>query len=253
MSAALKGPWVLADFLLWDFSFILLRLSFFMGSFFFFFPECPLERVGSIRRWCEFLWRLWVKSSKFYLQQSSSGAQLWSQNPNLTYVCTLRAWDCCKQQVAPVLPSHFLIFPPTSYPLISLLSPACLCSFVLHFFLDLRSPPLFASSANSSALVHLTLFFFLSSSQPSGPDDVLGPSKDDRTVPSTGWVRRQLKRPQSRAHSPGTPTGLQQHGTSSLKALSHSSLRALYFKHLRDYIAAVINLRGPICLRCDCL
>ena len=53
-------------------------------------------------------------------------------------------------------PLIFSFFPPTSYPLISLLSPACLCSFVLHFLLDLRSPPLFASSANSSVL----LFFF---------------------------------------------------------------------------------------------
>lgn len=44
--------------------------------------------------------------------------------------------------------------------------------------------------------------------QPSGPDDMLGPSKDDRTVSSVGWVRRQLKHPL--AHSSRNPTGLQQ-------------------------------------------
>lgn len=106
-----------------------------------------------------------------------------------------------------------------------------------------------------SSRILLPLFHISVFSQPSGPDNVLGPSKDDRTVPSTGWVRRQLKHPPSCAHSPRTPAGLQQHQhhwVSALKALSHSSLRALYFKHLRDYVATVINLQGPICQHCDC-
>ncbi len=57
----------------------------------------------------------------------------------------------------------------------------------------------------------------------------------------------------SLARDPHWAAAARHHHTSALKTLSHSSLRALCFKHLRDYIPTVINLRGPVCQQCDCL
>lgn len=119
--------------------------------------------------------------------------------------------------VCPVLPSHLTpaltlntlwssLFYRLPHLPISAPSAHLYSIFPLIFLAWKCTPLFFAILTNSSAFVSFSVF-----SQPSSPDNMLGPSKDDRTVPSTGWVRRQLKNPSRRAQTPRTPTGLQQH------------------------------------------
>lgn len=58
-------------------------------------------------------------------------------------------------------------------------------NFTSHFFLDIFGLKIYPHSALISPLP-MSLFHFSVFSQPSSPDYMLGPSKNDRAVPSTG-------------------------------------------------------------------
>lgn len=165
----------------------------------------------------------------------------------------------------PILPSHFSLSLSLYYPLISplLLSapPACLCSlgsFVLHFtliFLAWKCAPPFLPASQ----IHLPFVSFFPCLLPA-----IRPRQHAGTIQrwqncTKRWVSKEtIKAPSESCsytrdpHWAAVAPAVQHHWASALKALSDSSLRALYFKHRRDYIATVINLWGPICQRCDC-
>lgn len=165
----------------------------------------------------------------------------------------------------PTLPSHFSLshlltslWFSSLYRLPHLSVSASLDSFVLLFFtlifLAWKCAPWF--SAASWILPPFVSFVCLPSA--------IRPRQRAGTIQrwqncTKHWVSEEtIKAPSESCsfaqhpHWAAAAPAVRHHWASALKSLSHSSLRALYFKHLRDYISTVINLRGPICQRCDC-
>lgn len=200
-------------------------------------------------------------------EQSSSGTfDAWTRILyHVWRMSTLYRPEISCKQWSPCSALSFLSSSLTYYPLISLLllsaTPACLCSpgsFVLPFYLDLTGLKMCTSapspaSRNSSPFV--SFFCLLPAIRPRQRAGTIQRWQNCTKL----WVSKEtIKAPSESCsfaqepHWAAAAPAARHHRASALKALSHSSLRALYFKHLRDYIATVINLRGPICQRCDC-
>lgn len=131
---------------------------------------------------------------------------------------------CLKSLDIKVAPSCPLIFifpsPLLPFDLLSFaVSHTCLSLlpwFVPSSFLSWSSWPENMALSPLASQIPLSLFHFCVFLQPSGPDYMLGPSKDDRTLPSSGWVRRwQLKNSLRCAHLGQIPSRLQQHGAAA--------------------------------------
>lgn len=179
-----------------------------------------------------------------------------NRNTCLTYVCTLQAWNLLWIMVALSWPLifFFLSFLLPYYPLISLLLPVCLCS--LDSFLYWSSWPENVALYSPASLIPLSLFHFFCLLPAIRPRLHAGTIQKWQNC-TKHWVsEKTIKAPSelcSFSLKPHWAAAARHHCTSTLRALSHSSLRALYFKHLRDSITTVINLQGPICQHCDCL
>jgi len=132
-------------------------------------------------------------------------------------------------------------------------SPARLCSFVFHFYLDLSclkkmcTPPFFPASWN------ILLYLIFSAIRPRQRAGTIQRWQNC----TKHWVSSEtIKAPscsvdQNPDWAAATPV-VWRCWASALKALSCCSLRDLYLDHLRDDNSTVINLRGSIYQCSDC-
>lgn len=190
---------------------------------------------------------------------------LWCLNLNplscLTFVYTLHAWNLLQTMVALFCPLIFLLL---SHLLLSDLPSFTICHTCPSVLPRLICTPSFSWScwpenvhlhSLPASWLPLPLSHFSPAIRPRQRAGTIQRWQNCTRL----WVSKETIKAPSKLcsltqdpHWAAAAPAARHHHASTLKALSHSSLRALYFKPLRDYKATVINLRGPICQHCDC-